>query len=53
MRPAPLATCAVLLRDYEKVRALYQQALEISETIRNGPEIALIRFQLAELLVDS
>ena len=41
----------VLLGDYEKARELYQQAVDVSKTIRNT-RIALTRFQLAGLLLE-
>ena len=47
-----LAGAAGLLGKPDEARAYTQQALEVSSTIANRPEIALTRLQLAELLGD-
>ncbi len=50
--PRHLAGAAALLGEHAKARELYLQALEVSERIRNRPEIALARLGLAELLLE-
>ena len=47
-----LGAAAALLGEPDKARAYYHEALEAAGKIRFRPEIALIRFQLAELLLD-
>ena len=47
-----LGGAAVLLGQPDEARELFRQALELSEGIRNRPEIALTRLELAELLLD-
>ena len=47
-----LGNAAVLLRQPEEARELFRQALELSEGIRNRPEMALTHLELAELLLD-
>ena len=47
-----LAAAAVLLGDPEGAREYCQQALELGEKLRHRPEIALIRLQMAELLLE-
>ena len=46
-----LGGAAALRGDREQVRAYYQQGLEVSQKARFRPEIALIRLELAELLL--
>jgi ATP/maltotriose-dependent transcriptional regulator MalT len=46
-----LGSAAALLGEYAQARDYYQQALEACEKIGFRPEIALIRLQLAELLL--
>ena len=46
-----LGEAAALLGDPEQARAYYQQALEVCAKVRFRPEIALIRLDLAELLL--
>jgi hypothetical protein len=44
---------AALLQDQTaEARGFYEQALEVSERVRFRPEIALIRLDLAELLLE-
>ena len=47
-----LGDAAALLGQPDEARELFRQALELSEGIRNRPEIALTRLELAELLLD-
>ena len=47
-----LGAAAALLGEPQKAKAFYKQSLEAAGKIRFRPEIALIRFQLAELLLD-
>ena len=47
-----LGAAAALLGEPEEARAYYEQALEAAGRIRFRPEIALTRFQLAELLLE-
>ena len=47
-----LGAAAALLGEPQKARAYYEQALEAAGKIRFRPEIALTRFQLAELLLE-
>ena len=47
-----LGAAAALLGEPDKARGYYQQALEEAGKIRFRPEIALTRFQLAELLLE-
>ena len=47
-----LGGAAALLEDPEEARTLYQGAVELTGRIRNRPELALTRLQLAELLFD-
>ena len=47
-----LAAAAALLGEPDKARKYYHQALEAAGKIRFRPEIALIRLQLCELLLD-
>ena len=48
-----LGAAYALLREPDKARAYYLQALEAAGKIRFRPEIALTRLQLAELLLES
>ena len=43
---------ATLLEKPDEARTLYQGAVELTGRIRNRPEMALTRLQLAELLLD-
>ena len=47
-----LGGAAALLGETDKARAYYHEALEAAGKIRFRPEIALIRLQLAELLLE-
>ena len=47
-----LGGAAALLSKPDEARDYYRQALEVSEKIRNRPEIALMHLGLAELLLD-
>ena len=47
-----LGGAALLLGRPDEARERYRQALELSERIRNRPEVALTRLELAELLLD-
>jgi hypothetical protein len=47
-----LGAAAALLGDKSKAMAYNQQALEVAGKVRFRPEIALIRLQMAELLLD-
>ena len=47
-----LGAATALLGRYDEARAYYQQALAICEKVRFRPEIALIHFGLAELLIE-
>ena len=47
-----LGAAAALGGDPEGARRYYEQAREVSEKIRCRPEVALTRFQLAELLLE-
>ena len=47
-----LAAASALTGDNERAFAYARQALEVSTRIQNRPEIALIRLQLAELLLN-
>ncbi len=46
-----LGEAAVLLNEPDEARSYYAQALEVCEKVRFRPEIALIRLDLAELLL--
>ena len=48
-----LGGAAALLGNLEDARAHYQAALEVLAKVRQRPEIALIRLELAELLLDN
>ena len=47
-----LGAAAALLGEPDRARAYYHEALEAAGKIRFRPEIALIRLQLAELLLE-
>ena len=47
-----LGGAAALLGQPDEARELYREAIELSQGIRNRPEIALTRLELAELLLD-
>jgi eukaryotic-like serine/threonine-protein kinase len=47
-----LGAAATLAGKHEQARSYYRQALDAAGKIRNRPEIALTRLQLAELLLD-
>ena len=47
-----LGAAAALLDEPDEARAYYQQALEVCARVRFRPEIALVRLDLAELLLD-
>jgi hypothetical protein len=47
-----LGACAALLGDREQARTYYATSLDLCGKIRHRPEIALIRLQLAELLLE-
>jgi len=50
--PRHLGAGAAMLGRYEEAKAYYIKAIEIGEDMRFRPELALIRFQLAELLFE-
>ena len=47
-----LGGAAALQNQQDEARELYRQALKLSEGMRNRPEVALTRLELAELLLD-
>ena len=50
--PRHLGAGAALLGRYDEARSYYLRAIEIAEDMRFRPELALSRFQLAELLIE-
>ena len=53
MAPARLlGEASALLAKPNEARVYYYQALDVSQRIRNRPEIAITRLQLAELLLE-
>jgi hypothetical protein len=47
-----LGEASAILGEYEEAKGFYKSALDVSERVRFRPEIALIRLDMAELLLE-